>query len=142
MTDIFRQLEAEQIQDQSVPDFAPGDTIVVWGDGTQGRDLLYVDDLMTFVQAALEHQDTPFELFNVGCGHTVTVTDLVRRIIEASGKDLGLSFDRTKPTIDTSLCLDCTKAFTRLGWRPAVSLDEGIEKTFQWYRHHPLSVRC
>ena len=121
---------------------APGDTIVVWGDGGQGRDLMYVEDLMAFVAAALDRQYVPFDLFNVGCGHTISVTELVRKLIDTSGKDLNVAFDKTKPTINTSLCLDVTKAYTLLGWQPKVSLDEGIKKTIQWYRHHHEGVDC
>ena len=44
--------------------------------------------------------------------------------------------DLTKPTIPTSLFLDCTKAKKLLKWEPKVDLDEGIKKTLEWYNNH------
>ena len=117
-----------------------GGTIQVWGPGTEGRDLLYVSDLVDFVEAALAGQKTPFEIFNVGYGQAIEVKDLVRRIVEHSGKHLRIEHDLTKPTVRTSLCLDCTKARQELGWQPKVSLDEGIQRTLEWYRNKRLSA--
>lgn len=111
-----------------------GDSIVVWGDGSQGRDLLHVSDLMTFVRTALKQQHGPFEIFNVGCGHMIRIKDLVAKIIQQSGKTLHIEHDLGRPTINTSLCLDCSKAKDALGWEPTISLDEGIRRTLDWYR--------
>ena len=120
-----------------------GGSIVVWGDGSQGRDLLYVGDLMEFVAAVLERQKESYQLYNVGCGHIVTVNELVRTIIAVSGRDVRMEHDLSQPTVPTSLCLDCSKAREQLGWRPRTSLKEGIEKTLQWVRvRQPDYVKC
>jgi GDP-L-fucose synthase len=111
-----------------------GGTLTVWGPGTAGRDLLYVSDLVDFVEAVLQRQQTPFEIFNVGSRQTIQVKDLVGKIVQHSGKDLKIAHDLTQPTVQTSLCLDCTKARQQIGWEPKVSLDEGIQKTLAWYR--------
>ncbi len=116
----------------------PGD-ICVWGSGEERRDLLYISDLVDFVSCALQKQETLFELFNVGLGESISVKQLVEEMIRVSGRKLGITFDTTKPTIKTKLCLDTSKAFRLLGWRPRVSLREGIEKTLQWYKAHYLS---
>jgi nucleoside-diphosphate-sugar epimerase len=115
---------------------APGQDIEVWGDGSQARDLLHVDDLKTCVAAVLERQNAPFALYNVGCGHAICVKDLVRKIIALSGRKLGIRFNAAKPVVNTSLCLDCTRAQQQLGWVPRISLDEGIRRTLAWYREH------
>src|SRR5262249_26341006 len=60
--------------------------VVVWGNGTEQRDLLYVDDLVRLVDAVLERQTAPFELINAGSGRAVSVADLVRLIIARSGR--------------------------------------------------------
>lgn len=111
-----------------------GQDIVVWGDGSQARDLLHVDDLKVCVAAVLKRQEDPFALFNAGCGHAICIKDLVRKIIVLSGRDLGIKFDTSKPVVNTSLCLDCTQARRLLGWEPQISLDEGIQRTLDWYR--------
>ena len=114
---------------------AEGDSIVVWGDGSQGRDMLYVSDLVDFVQLALERQKAGFELFNVGCGSAVTVKDMVSKIIKESGKNLIMEFDPSKPSINTSLCLDSSRAHKLLGWHAKVSFEDGIRETLNWYRN-------
>ena len=112
------------------------DKVVMWGTGKEKRDLLHVDDLCNFVELALENQSENYELFNVGLGEATSVRNLVQKIIDSSGKELEIHSDLTKPTIKTSLYLDCTKAFDKLGWAPQVSLDKGIEKTLDWYKEN------
>lgn len=109
--------------------------ITVWGEGNEARDLLYVEDLVGFVEMAIERQTTPFELVNVGSGVAVPVRKLVEMIIAASGKKLSLDFDRSKPSIDTRLCLDSTKARKIFDWVPKITLEEGIDRTLSWYKN-------
>jgi len=111
-----------------------GGKIVVWGAGEEERDLLYVSDLVNFVELAIDKGESKFELYNAGYGSSVSVNDLVKKIIASSGKDLKIEYDLTKPNIKTKLCLDIAKAKNSLGWFPEVSLDEGIQKTMNWYR--------
>lgn len=111
------------------------DSVTVWGSGEEARDLLHVDDLVRFVEAAMERQESPYELVNVGIGGAVAVKDLVGMIVAASGKDLRIEHDLTKPSIKTSLALDCSKAERLFGWRPQVGLEEGIRHTIDWWRN-------
>lgn len=113
--------------------------IVVWGDGTERRDVLYVSDLVDFVRIALERQQAVFGLYNAGSGEAVSVRDLASTIIAASGRTLNIEFDRDKPTIQTFLCLDCSLAEAELGWAPKVGLKEGVVRTLKWYREWILS---
>lgn len=110
--------------------------VVVWGEGTEARDLLYVSDLVDLVEAALEKQKTPFELVNAGSGEAVSVADLVKRIIARSGRDLRIEYDKTKPTIPFRLAVDRAKAEALFGWRPKVALDDGIDRSLAWYREN------
>lgn len=110
--------------------------INVWGTGEGARDLLYIDDLVAFVDAAIERQEAPYELFNVGLGKATKIIDLINKIIEHSGKQLTIKHDLSKPTIPTSLFLDCTKAKELLNWEPKVDIDEGIKKTLKWYEEN------
>ena len=108
--------------------------ITVWGSGEEGRDLLYVDDLVSFVEAAIERQTEPFGLYNVGSGEAVPIRDLVAKIIAASGRDLEVVHDLSKPTIPTNVSLDCSRAGDQLGWFAQTPLDEGIIRTIDWWR--------
>lgn len=115
----------------------PG-TVTVWGDGSEERDLLHVDDLTAFVDQALALQESPFELINVGSGESVSVRSLVEKIIKCSGKALEVEFDQAKPTLPFKLKLNIDRAQSLYRWLPRVSLDQGIEKTLNWYRSHYL----
>lgn len=114
------------------------DKIVVWGDGSEERDLLHVDDLVRFVDLAVTNQKNSFDLVNVGLGQPVSVAELVKKIIQHSGRDLKMEFDRTKPSLPFKLAVDIQKAGALYGWRPKISLDEGIRLTLKWYKEDYL----
>jgi nucleoside-diphosphate-sugar epimerase len=110
--------------------------IVVWGTGEEARDLLYVDDLVQCVDRAIRYQTESFGLYNCGYGEALKIKDLVRKIVEISGRPLRIEFDASQPSIYTSVFLDCSKAKRALGWERTTSLDVGIEKTIAWWRSH------
>ncbi len=109
------------------------DTVMVWGSGEETRDLLYVDDLCSFVHKAIDNQPSKYALYNCGLGSAISIKDLVYKIIAASGKHLTVQHDLSAPTIKTSLCLDYGKAAREIGWHPKISLDQGVVKTLRWY---------
>jgi len=111
-----------------------GDSIEVWGTGGEERDLLYVSDLVDFMEKAMDQQETPFELVNIGYGSSISVGNLVKKVIKASGKDLTIRYNLSKPTINVSFALDCTKAKELFNWEPQITLDQGIERTMNLYR--------
>lgn len=114
-----------------------GGSIDVWGDGTEARDLIYVDDLVSAVHLCLSGQEASFGLFNVGAGKAYAVREVVERLIRASGKDLSTKYDTTKPTIPFTLALDCRKIGELLDWHPRVQLSDGIERTIDWWKRNP-----
>lgn len=114
------------------------DEVVVWGDGSESRDLLYVSDLVDFVEIILSRQKTPFELVNIGSGSAIPVKNLVKKIIKASGKRVKIEYDTSKPTIKFSLSLNIDKAKKVYNWKPRVTLKEGIKKTINWYKENIL----
>ena len=115
---------------------AAGDAIDVWGNGEEARDLLYVGDLVDFVEGVIDRQSASYALYNAGGGRAISVNELVGKIIAASGRKLQIRHDLTKPTIKTSLFLDCTKAERELGWKPRTALDDGIRHTLDWWRQN------
>jgi len=110
--------------------------VSVWGTGEEARDLLYVEDLVNFIDLAISKQKNYYELFNVGLGEKIKIKDLVHKVIACSGKDLKVEHDLSKPTVPTSLFLDCSLAKEKLGWSPTHSLEEGLIKTIQWYKEN------
>ena len=82
---------------------------------------------------SIQKQNSFFKLYNCGYGRMLSVNALVALIIQKSGKQLSIAHATNKPTIKTSLCLDCSLAEKELGWKPKVSLEEGIKLTIAWW---------
>jgi nucleoside-diphosphate-sugar epimerase len=110
--------------------------ITVWGTGEEKRDLLHVNDLLSFVELAINNQTANYELYTVGIGKGEKVIDVIKKIIKYSGKTISIKHDLTMPTIPTSLFLNCNKAKKDLGWEARIDLDSGIIKTIEWYNQN------
>ena len=110
--------------------------ITLWGNGEEERDLLYISDLIHFVDLSIEKQKTNFELCNVGCGETISINDLAKKIIHGSEKQITIKHNTSGPSIKTKICLDISKAKQLFGWKPQISLDEGIKQTLNWYKFY------
>ena len=114
------------------------DKLVVWGDGEEVRDLMYISDLIKAIEMVIEKQQDSYALYNIGSGEAITIKDLVKNIIDVSGRKFQLEFDLSKPTNKISICLDISKVENELGWKPKISLDEGIRKTINWYKKNKM----
>ena len=122
---------------RKVMDAKDGDTITVWGNGIDtARDLLYVGDVVDFIQLVINEQINPFELMNVSYGKAITVKEMVETIVNISNKKLSIVYDTSKPTIPTKLTLDSTKAYEKFEWVPLTDFHEGVRKTLNWYKEN------
>lgn len=108
--------------------------ILIWGKGSEKRDMLYVDDLIDFVKKSIRFQKRYFEIYNCGYGKAYSVLEIVKKIIKASEKKLLINHDLSKPSLNTSLSLNCEKAKKELNWKRKTYLDKGILKTLSWYK--------
>ncbi len=113
--------------------------IQVWGTGEEGRDLLFVDDLVRCVDVVLDKQNQPYAMYNVGSERTIQVKQLVQKVIELSGKRLGTEHDLSKPTIPTTISIDCSRIREDLGWSAGADFDEAVRKTLHWYKENILN---
>lgn len=103
----------------------------VWGTGKPKREFLYVDDL-SFAISHIIKKDINVPLLNVGSNDEITISSLVtliKKIIEFNGE---IIFDTTKPDGNPRKLLDSSKIL-KLGWKPKMNLEKGIEKTYKWY---------
>lgn len=108
-----------------------GTPVSCWGDGSAMREFLYVDDLAEACLLAMNKYEEN-EIMNVGCGEDVSIKSLVEKICGVIGYKGEVLWDVSKPNGTPKKVLDVTK-ITKLGWKPKVSLDEGIKLTYQWY---------
>jgi UDP-glucuronate decarboxylase len=107
--------------------------ISVYGDGTQTRSFCYVDDL---IDGLVRFMNAPDELtgpINLGNPNEITVAELAERIIELTGSRSRLVFLPLPHDDPTRRCPDITLAQRHLDWQPAVSLDEGLKKTIEYF---------
>ncbi len=108
-------------------------SISVWGTGKATREFLYVEDAARALILAAEMLDDP-QPVNVGTGQEVTISELARMIAEKTEYRGELRFDAAKPDGQPRRCLDITRAGAILGFSPTVTLQEGLERTINWYR--------
>tara|TARA_A100001011_G_scaffold398029_1_gene500969 strand:- start:4482 stop:5441 length:960 start_codon:yes stop_codon:yes gene_type:complete len=114
--------------------------IVVWGNGEEKRDLLYIDDLIEFIILSLRKQKNNFRIYNCGLGKNYTINSIVKKIIQLSKKKIKIKNDLTKPNINTSLFLDCSLAKKELGWKPRTKINSGIIKTIKWWKANKNAI--
>lgn len=109
-----------------------GDSIELFGDGTQERGFIHVTDLVEGMIQAMEKK-TDGEPINLGNGdEVVSINELAEKIIDISGKDLDIEHDLAKPTGTDKYAIDDTKMKSELDWEPSVSLEEGLREVYEW----------
>jgi len=109
-----------------------GREVVVWGTGSPRREFLHVDDLADAALFLMLHYDEP-EIINVGSGSEITIRELAETIASVVGYRGTLTFDASKPDGTPRKLLD-TSRLSALGWKPRITLEEGIAETYCWYR--------
>ena len=110
---------------------AGADRVEVWGTGTPKREFLHVSDLASACRFLIENYDSP-ELINVGYGEDVTIRELAELICEVVGFAGTLEFDATKPDGTPRKLMDSSRLHA-LGWKPRITLRDGIRETYAWY---------
>ncbi|MFN2099266.1 GDP-L-fucose synthase family protein [Altererythrobacter sp. MF3-039] len=107
---------------------AGAEAITIWGSGTPKREFLHVDDLADALVFLLKAYSGA-EHVNVGVGEDIAIADLAALVCEVVGFDGGIETDPSKPDGAPRKLLDCSK-LTALGWRPTISLREGIADAY------------
>ena len=108
--------------------------VVIWGTGTPRREFLYSDDLAEALRFLLENYDSP-EIINVGCGYDISIRELAQIVAKVIEFEVELVFDTSKPDGTPRKLLD-TGRLQKLGWKPRISLEDGIRDTYQWFLQH------
>ena len=103
-------------------------SVEVWGSGTPLREFLHVDDLADACLFLMEHYNEP-ELVNIGTGTDISIKDLVLLIMKIAGYKGEIKFDSTKPDGTPRKLMDVTKLMA-LGWKPKISLEEGVKMVY------------
>ncbi len=113
--------------------------MMVWGDGTQTRDLLYVTDA---AQALLKVAGSPAsqQVYNLSSNRETSIRELAEAVVGQVGYEGRLFFDATKPGGAHKRALDGSKIKAALGIEPKVNLEAGIAETYQWFLNHEVAL--
>jgi GDP-D-mannose 3',5'-epimerase len=106
-----------------------GGEIEIWGDGTQTRSFLFVDECVEGVRRLMDSDFTG--PVNIGSEEMVSINDLARLVMEVAGKNLTIRHIKG-PLGVRGRNSDNRLIFEKLGWRPSTSLLDGLEKTYAW----------
>jgi GDP-D-mannose 3', 5'-epimerase len=111
--------------------------IEIWGDGTQTRSFMYIDDCLWGTQAIMESDIQ--EPINLGSGELVTINQLVDVVEEIAGVKLHRSYRLDAPKGVNGRNSDNTKLRGYLGWEPSISLYDGMARTYEWIECQMMS---
>lgn len=109
-----------------------GEPVQIWGTGNTVRDYFYIDDMVDALVAALDHPAACNAVINLAGSQTYSLNDLIQQIETGLGKKAAIIYESERKFDVQVLHLDSMEARQRLGWQPAISLAEGIQRTAQW----------
>ena len=113
-----------------------GDSLTIYGDGTQTRSFCYVDDLISAITKMASLKKNPETPINIGNPHEFTMIDLAKNVLRCLGKQTRSQMINMPLPIDDPLQRkpDISLARQILNWEPQISLEEGIIKTIDWFQ--------
>jgi UDP-glucose 4-epimerase len=118
-----------------------GETLEIYGDGTQTRDFIYVGDLINAVRLSATVEGVGGEIFQIATSAETTVQELTEKLLPALAsagvKDVEVRYTEARRGEVRRNYADTTKAERRLGWRAEVGLDEGLHRTVEWFMESP-----
>jgi UDP-glucose 4-epimerase len=114
-----------------------GRSLTIYGDGAQTRDYVYVGDVADGIfRAATTPLPAPGRVdaraFNIGTAVETSVLDVARLLMQAAGSEVPIEFAPKRAGEIQRSCLNVDKVHRELGWRPQVSIAEGLQRTFEW----------
>jgi GDP-L-fucose synthase len=111
--------------------------VVVWGTGNPLREFLHVDDLARGVVYCLDHYDE-YEHINCGAGYDVSIREIAETISRVVGYEGKILFDTSKPDGTPRKIMDGSR-IRSLGWKPEISLEDGLLSLYRWYLENVIS---
>ncbi len=112
--------------------------VIMWGTGSPKREFLHVDDLADACVFLMNMYDDG-ELINIGTGTDLSIKELAELVKEVVGYEGAIEWDTSKPDGTPRRLLDTAK-LDGLGWRPKISLNDGLRGVYAWYTEHESEV--
>jgi UDP-glucose 4-epimerase len=111
-----------------------GKPLLVFGDGTQTRDFIYVSDAARGIIQCGEADDAIGQTINIGAGFEIAINELAREVAAVTGQQVQILHESARPGDTLRLYADISRARAVLGFSPRVSLHEGLKMLFDWYQ--------
>jgi UDP-glucose 4-epimerase len=121
--------------------FAQGESPVIFGDGEQSRDFTYVENVVNANMAALEVPGIGGRVYNVACGHGITLNEIASRLRDEVGAEVEIEYGTERAGDVRHSMADISAARADLGYEPTVTLDEGIHRTVAFYHDQELETQ-
>ncbi|MEK6855115.1 MAG: NAD-dependent epimerase/dehydratase family protein [Nanoarchaeota archaeon] len=115
--------------------------LVIWGDGSDIRDFVHSRDVARGMMLALEKSPGAYLPMNLAGGREYTIKELAETIQKNAPSKIEIVWDTTKPSGDKRRVMDISRAGEILGWKPEVSLEEGIKEVMTWYISNIKSIK-
>ena len=113
--------------------------VELWGTGNHKREFLFVDDLAEAIIFVMENK-LKESLYNVGSGEDLSLKELALRVQKIIGHEGEIIWDTSKPDGTPRKVMEVSK-LKNLGWSPKISLEQGIEETYQWFLENREEIR-
>jgi GDP-L-fucose synthase len=110
--------------------------IPVWGDGSELRDLLYIDDFVEALQIVMEKEEEMFNVYNIGSNRVYSVLEVLEVMKGIANHNAPTEFIKGKPSMIPTRKIDSFKIYNKLGWKSTTPLEVGLEKSYEWYLKH------
>lgn len=134
---FFTVYGARQRPDLAIHKFAKlmseGRAIPVFGDGTTRRDYTYIDDIIAGVRAAIDYEQSDYEVFNLGESRTVELNELIALLEKQLGRRALIDRQPMQPGDVPQTFADVTKARRLLGYDPQTKIEDGIQRFVEWF---------
>ena len=113
-----------------------GEPITIYGDGKQTRSFCYIDDMVEGLVRLMATDDDFTGPVNLGNAAEVTIIDLARRIMNATKSSVDIQLEPLPQDDPKNRCPDRSLAYEAFGWEPTIWLDEGLDRTIEWFREN------
>ena len=116
-----------------------GEPINVFNNGNLSRDFTYIDDIIEGIVLVIDHApvcEIPAEIYNIGCGHPMPLMDFIHTLEEKLGRKAEMKMLPMQQGDVYTTYADTSKLERDMGYKPHVSLDEGIGRFVEWYKEY------
>ena len=110
--------------------------IPVWGNGSELRDLLYIEDFCQALQVVMEKETEDYQVYNVGSNSVYSVIQVLETMKRIANFNAPTEFIKGKPSMIPTRKIDSFKIYDKLGWQATTTLEDGLVNAYEWYLEH------